>query len=107
MESFLQVITATESREEAKIIARHLIDERLAACVQIIGPVESTYRWKNKVETAEEWICLIKTREDLYKKLEKAIVGLHSYETPEIIALPIIKGSADYLQWLDDVLTDD
>jgi periplasmic divalent cation tolerance protein len=107
MESFLQVITTTESREEAKIIARHLIDAQLAACVQIWGPVESTYRWKGKVETAEEWICLIKTREDLYKKLEKAVISLHSYDTPEIIALPIIKGSADYLQWLDDTLAGD
>jgi periplasmic divalent cation tolerance protein len=106
MESFLQVITTTESREEAKIIAQQLVDEKLAACVQIWGPVESTYRWKKKVETAEEWMCIIKTREDLYKKLEKVIISLHSYETPEIIALPIIKGSPDYLQWLDEVLAE-
>lgn len=105
MDSFLQVITTTESREEAKLIASELLEERLAACVQILGPIQSTYRWKGKVETAEEWICLIKTREDLYKKLEKTIISLHSYETPEIVALPIVKGSPGYLQWLDDSLS--
>ena len=70
--------------------------------MQIAGPITSTYRWKGKVETAEEWLCLIKTRESLYQELEKAIISLHSYETPEIIAVPIVKGSKEYLQWLDD-----
>jgi periplasmic divalent cation tolerance protein len=102
MESFLQVTTTTESEEEAKIIARHLVDEKLAACVQILGPITSTYRWKGKVVTAEEWLCVIKTHEGLYKELEKAIISLHSYETPEIIAVPIKKGSPDYLNWLED-----
>ena len=102
MESFLQVITTTESKEEAKIIAHHLVGEKLAACAQILGPITSTYRWKGKVETAEEWLCLIKTREGLYKELEKAIMSLHSYETPEIIALPITNGSPGYLNWLEN-----
>ncbi|NTW07493.1 MAG: divalent-cation tolerance protein CutA, partial [Syntrophaceae bacterium] len=67
---------------------------------QISGPITSTYRWKGKVETAEEWLCLIKTQESLYSELEKTIISLHSYETPEIIAVPIIKGSREYLSWL-------
>jgi periplasmic divalent cation tolerance protein len=102
MESFILVTTTTESKEEAKKIARHLVGEKLAACVQISGPITSTYHWKGKLETSEEWLCLIKTRESLYPEMEKAIKSLHSYETPEIVAMPIIKGSKEYLTWLDN-----
>ncbi len=101
MTSYIEIKTTTETKEEAKNIAQHLVGEKLAACVQILGPITSTYRWKGKVETAEEWLCLIKTREILYKEVEKAIISLHSYETPEIIAVTIIKGSPGYLNWLD------
>ncbi len=101
MEQFLQITTTTASREEAQIIARHLVGEKLAACVQILGPINSTYHWKGKIETADEWLCLIKTRAALYGKVEKAIRSLHSYETPEIIATMISKGNIDYLRWLD------
>ena len=104
MKSFIQVFTTTETKEEAEKIAQYLVEQKLAACVQISGPIASTYRWKGKVETASEWHCLIKTREDFYDKVEKAIKKLHSYETPEIFAVPIIKGSSEYLSWLDDVL---
>ncbi|MEN6488767.1 MAG: divalent-cation tolerance protein CutA [Smithella sp.] len=100
MNSYIQVTTTTETREEAQKIARCLVEQKLAACAQIAGPITSTYRWKGKVETAEEWLCLIKTQESLYSELEKTIIGLHSYETPEIIAVPIIKGSREYLSWL-------
>jgi len=104
MKSYIQVFTTTETKEEAEKIAQYLAEQKLAACVQITGPIASTYRWKGKVETAQEWLCLIKTREDLYDKVEKAIKELHSYETPEIIAVPIVKGTSEYLSWLDDVL---
>ncbi len=102
MNSFIQVTITTGSKEEAGGIARFLVGEKLAACVQVLGPIISTYSWKGKVETAEEWLCFIKTKEILYPELEKAIIGLHSYETPEIIAVPIVKGSPDYLGWLDE-----
>ncbi len=104
MKSYIQITTTTETKEEAEKIAQYLVEQKLAACVQITGPIASTYRWKGKVETASEWLCLIKTREDFYSKVEAAIKKLHSYETPEIIAVPIIKGSSEYLSWLDDVL---
>lgn len=104
MKSFIQVSTTTETKEEAEKIAQCLVEQKLSACVQITSPITSTYRWKGKVENAQEWLCLIKTREDLYDKVEKAIKELHSYETPEIIAVPIIKGSSEYLIWLNDVL---
>jgi periplasmic divalent cation tolerance protein len=104
MKSYIQVMTTTETKEQAQAIAQHLVAEKLAVCVQITGPIASTYRWKGKVENAQEWLCLIKTREDFYDKVEKAIKKLHSYETPEIFAVPIIKGSKEYLKWLDNEL---
>ena len=104
MKSYIQIMTTTETKEEAEKIAQYLVEQKLAACVQITGPIASTYRWKGKVENAREWQCLIKTREELYDKVETAIKKLHSYETPEIIAVPIIKGSSEYLNWLNDVL---
>ena len=102
MPEFIQVLTTVERREEAERIARSLVEKRLAACVQIVGPIASTYRWKGEVEAAEEWQCLVKTRRDFYHQVERGIRLLHSYEVPEIIATPIIAGSADYLEWLDE-----
>jgi periplasmic divalent cation tolerance protein len=104
MESYIQVTTTTETKEQAQTIAQHLVTEKLAACVQITGPITSIYRWKGKVENAQEWLCLIKTRDDLYNKVEAAIKSRHTYETPEIVAVPIIKGSKEYLRWLDNKL---
>ena len=100
MASFIQVITTTDKREEAERIAQALVEARLAGCVQILGPVTSLYRWQGKVERAGEWLCLVKTREDLYGAVEERIRALHSYETPEIVALPIAAGSGAYLAWL-------
>jgi periplasmic divalent cation tolerance protein len=99
-ESAIQVVTTTERREDAERIAGMLIEKRLAACVQIVGPVLSIYRWKENIERAEEWQCHIKTRAGLYGAVEAAIKANHPYETPEIIALPILQGSREYLTWL-------
>ena len=104
MKSYIQISTTTETKEQAQKIARYLVEQKLAACVQITGPIESIYRWKGKVENAQEWLCLIKTRDDLYNKVETAIKKLHSYETPEIIAMPVVKGSKEYLSWIEDSL---
>lgn len=106
MGEFIQVLTTTETREGADTIARLLVEKRLAACVQIVGPVTSTYRWQGRVETAQEWQCLIKSRRDLFGEVEKAIRTVHPYEIPEIIATAILEGSEDYLRWLQDALTD-
>ena len=102
MKNYIQITTTTETKEEAQKIARYLVEKKLAVCVQISGPIESTYRWKGQVETTEEWLCLIKTQAALYKKVESAIKKRHLYETPEIIAVPIVRGSKEYLRWLDD-----
>ncbi len=100
----IQVSTTTGTKLDAEKIARVLIGKRLAACIQIIGPVKSSYWWKGNVETAEEWLCLIKSRKALYAELEQAIKEIHPYEIPEIIAVPVIAGSRDYLGWLDGEL---
>jgi periplasmic divalent cation tolerance protein len=101
IKKYIQITTTTETREQAQIIACHLVGRKLAACVQISGPITSIYHWKGKVETAQEWLCLIKTREAFFDKVEAEIKNLHSYETPEIIAAPIIKGSREYMNWLE------
>jgi periplasmic divalent cation tolerance protein len=97
---FLQVSTTTANRDEADRIAAALVEQRLAACVQIVGTVHSVYRWQGQVECAEEWLLLVKTTRDAYAAVEAAIRKLHSYECPEVIATPIAEGSADYLRWL-------
>ena len=79
-----------------------LVERRLAACVQVVGPVESRYRWEGRVETATEWLCVAKTTAERYDELEAAIGDLHSYDVPEILAVPVVRGSAAYLQWLGD-----
>ncbi len=101
MSDYIQVVTTTEHREDAERIARTLVEERLAACAQVAGPVASTYRWRGKIETAEEWQCWAKSRRDLYARVEEAIRRLHPYEVPEILAMPIAAGSAEYLAWLE------
>jgi len=104
MKSYIQVTTTTETKEQAEKIAQHLVETKMTACVQITGPITSIYRWKGKVENAQEWLCLIKTRKELFNKVETAIKKLHPYETPEIVAVPIVKGTKEYLRWLDDEL---
>ena len=91
-------------KEMAKKIGHHLVEDKLAACVQVSGPITSIYQWENKMEESQEWRCLIKTRKDLYPELEAAIRGNHPYDVPEIIALPLLTGSQDYLDWIDQVV---
>jgi len=100
VEKYVQAVTTTAGRAVARRIARALVDRRLAACVQIVGPIESTYRWQGKVEVAREWLCLIKTTRARYPQVAAAVEVLHPYDTPEIIALPIAAGSRRYLDWL-------
>lgn len=98
------VLTTTGSEEEARKIARHLVETQLAACVQIIPPVESVYRWQGKVESNREWLLLIKTSAERFPAARDAIRAMHSYELPECVAIDIADGSAEYLQWLGDSL---
>lgn len=100
MDRYIQVFTTIPDKQDGNKISKALIGKRLAACVQIGGPIKSVYRWKGKVETEREWVCIIKTRESLYEKVEKIIKAIHPYEIPEIIASPITRANRDYLKWL-------
>lgn len=102
--NYIQVMTATETKEQAQVIARRLVEEKLAACVQITGAVESIYCWQGKMETAGEYLCLIKTCEDLFSEVAETIKKHHTYEVPEIIAVPIIGASDVYIRWLSESL---
>jgi len=101
MPEFIQVMTAIGSRDEAQKIAEATVGKRLAACAQVIGPITSTYWWQGAMEIAEEWLCLVKTRKDLYKELEQAIREAHPYDEPEILAIPVVAGSQGYLAWVE------
>lgn len=99
----LVVLVTCSSIREANRIARALVESRLAACGNILqSPVRSVYRWKEKVETAKEFLLVIKTSRVRFRRLQAAIQRLHSYEVPEIIALPISAGSRSYLSWLGE-----
>jgi periplasmic divalent cation tolerance protein len=100
MSEYIQVATTVSTEEEARAIASLLVEQRLAACVQVIGPITSHYRWQGKIETAEEYLCLAKSRAALFPEIEMAIKAIHPYEIAEIIALPVIAGSKEYLAWL-------
>jgi periplasmic divalent cation tolerance protein len=93
------MITTCASETEAQRIAKTLVDETLAACVQLV-PIQSVYRWQGEIHTDPEFQLIIKTRQDLYNQVENRIKELHQYYTPEIIALPIVAGSMEYLGWL-------
>ncbi len=101
MSDYLQIVTTTETKDDANRIAAALVERRLAACVQVLGPITSTFRWEGEVQTAEEWQCVAKTRAALYPQVEAAIRELHTYQVPEIIATPIVAGSRAYLDWID------
>jgi periplasmic divalent cation tolerance protein len=96
------VLSTAGSEDEARKIARHLVERQLAACVNIVPQIESIYRWQGKVESSREWLLLIKTTADRFAEVRNAIRELHSYDVPECIAIAIEDGSAEYLQWITD-----
>ena len=104
MAEYIQVVTTTEHKQDAEAIARALVEERLAACVQVLGPITSTYHWEGEIETSQEWQCWAKSRRELYERVEEAIRRLHPYAVPEILAVEIVAGSRSYLAWLDEAL---
>ncbi|SRR5208282_2554417 len=96
------VLTTAGSEEEARKIARHIVEERLAACVNIVPQVVSIYSWQNQVEESREWLLIIKTTAAAFERVRTAILELHSYDLPECICLTIEDGSPGYLQWVGD-----
>lgn len=100
MTSFIQIVATCPTRELADQIARALVELRLAACAQVGGPISSTYHWQGVVESAEEFVLVAKTRGELFDQVAAEIARLHPYDTPEIIAVPIMAGSRKYLDWI-------
>jgi periplasmic divalent cation tolerance protein len=98
------VFTTASSPDEARRIAHHLVEHRLAACVNIVPGVESVYRWQGKVESSPECLLMIKTSVEKFPEVRDAVVELHSYDLPECITVTIDDGGAEYLKWLDDSL---
>jgi len=100
MNDILQVYTTVPSQEQANDLARRLIEGRHAACVQVLGPLQSTYRWQGQVEQAQEWLLAAKTTAEAYPALEEAIRQSHPYAVPEILAAPVTAGNPAYLAWV-------
>ena len=101
---YIVITTTTENVADAHRIADALVERHLAACVQIVGPIQSVYRWQGEVEHAEEYRCEIKTRATKFSDIGDLLNEVHPYDVPEIIAVPLVNISADYRKWLDEQL---
>jgi periplasmic divalent cation tolerance protein len=101
MTNKIVVLSTCASVEEAEKIARRLIEIRAAACVNVLAGVRSFYRWKGAIEDAGEWLLIIKTSRERFNSLRAELERLHSYEVPEIVALPLVDGAPNYLNWLE------
>lgn len=97
---FIEVVTTVADKQHGEEIAARLVEERLAACVQLAGPVQSFYKWQGKLEKDEEYQLFIKSEQLLYNQLHDLLLEIHPYEVPQLIVLPIKGGSHDYLNWL-------
>jgi len=96
----LQVLTTLDDRDAAVALAEAVVAARLAACAQVTGPVTSTYRWEGDIQRATEWYCVLKTTHARYDALAAWIAEHHPYDTPELVATPIVAGAPDYLAWI-------
>ena len=99
---YLQLQTTTDSRAEAIELSRLAVEARLAACAQVCGPIASTYWWDDGIQREEEWLILLKLPAEKYEELQTFLTERHSYDEPEIIAVPIVAGSAGYLDWVSE-----
>jgi periplasmic divalent cation tolerance protein len=102
--NYIIILVTTKDKQEAEKITLLLLKERLIACANIVNPVTSFFHWSGKIDKAEECLIVMKSRADLFTQVAKHVKGLHSYEVPEILALPIVEGSAAYLDWMCGVL---
>ena len=104
MTDLIVIQTTTGTRDDALQIAAALVEQRLAACVQIGGPIESVFRWEGQQQTSEEWLVTIKTSQEKFAEVERAILARHPYDQPEIIALPVLAANAGYARWVHESL---
>ncbi len=100
--AYCVVLTTAASQEDAREIAESVLSKKLAACVQLLS-IESMYSWKGEIAREDEVLLILKTRQELYAELEKTIVSVHKYETPEVVLLPVGNGLPAYLGWIDEV----
>lgn len=100
MPEYIEVHSTTDSKDEADKICTAAVESRLAACAQVIAPLRSTYWWQGKIERADEYFLMMKTTRDKFPALARLIRENHSYEVPDIVAVPILEGSEDYLAWI-------
>ena len=103
-QTYIIVLVTVSSKQEGEKIAHFLLEKKLIACANIIGPVSSHFHWSGKIETAKEYVIILKSKQKLFGEICKAVKAMHSYEVPEIIALPIIEGSNEYLDWMRSCL---
>jgi len=101
----IMVFMTTATKQEAQRIVRFLLDKHLIACANILGPVDSHFWWQRKIDTAKEFLVIMKSDEKLFDRLSKTVKEMHSYQTPEVLALPIMKGWPPYLEWLNTSLS--
>ncbi len=106
MTDSIVIFVTAGSEAEAGKIATALVEEQLAACVNILGPIRSLYRWEGKVADDREWLLLIKTRDERFAAIEARVKALHSYQVPEVIALPIMAGAKGYMRWLRESVSE-
>ena len=99
---YMVVFITAKDRAEAKTISDQLLEKKLIACANIVEGVESVFRWKGKIDQAKETLIILKSKQSLFKEIVKTVKAHHSYEVPEIIALPIVEGNPDYLKWIDE-----
>jgi uncharacterized protein involved in tolerance to divalent cations len=102
MTDYILVFITASSEKEGEKIAGTLVKERLAACVNLVGGVKSTFRWKGEISSEQEVLLIVKTKDRLFQKLKKRVQELHSYEVPEMLALPILAGFEKYLSWVEE-----
>lgn len=98
---YIVIFVTTKDKKQAVQISHGLLGQKLIACANIINGVQSIFRWQGKIDSSKEALLVLKTKRSLFKKVEARVKALHSYQTPEIIALPIVSGSQDYLNWID------
>lgn len=100
MTPYIEIHITTASQSEAQRIGEKLVEERFAACAQIFGPIQSVYKWKGKTENSQEWLLCLKSNQSLFTMLVEIVRKEHSYECPQIIALPLVNANEDYLDWM-------
>ncbi len=101
MPDYIQVLVSIDGEDKARDLQRLILQHRAAACVQVLGPISSAYWWEGRIEEAQEWLCLAKTSRSEYERLESLVRQNHPYETPEILAVPILAGNKEYLEWIE------